>query len=50
MISSFAPLALKKNILPKVCSGDMVIAVSMSEPNAGSALTDLTTKVENQAG
>ena len=45
-ISSFAPLELKKNILPKVCSGDMVIAVSMSEPNAGSALTDLTTKVE----
>jgi len=45
-ISSFAPLELKKNILPKVCSGDMVIAVSMSEPNAGSALTDLTTKAE----
>jgi len=45
-ISSFASLELKKNILPKVCSGDMVIAVSMSEPNAGSALTDLTTKAE----
>ena len=45
-ISSFASLELKNNILPKVCSGDMVIAVSMSEPNAGSALTDLTTKAE----
>jgi alkylation response protein AidB-like acyl-CoA dehydrogenase len=45
-ISSFAPLELKNNILPKVCSGDMVIAVSMSEPNAGSALTDLITKAE----
>ena len=43
-ISSFAPYELKKEVLPKVCSGDMVIAVSMSEPNAGSALTDLTTK------
>ena len=43
-ISSFAPDELKKEVLPKVCSGDMVIAVSMSEPNAGSALTDLTTK------
>jgi len=42
-ISSFASEELKKLILPKVCSGDMVIAVSMSEPNAGSALTDLTT-------
>lgn len=45
-ISSFAPIELKNNILPKVCSGDMVIAVSMSEPNAGSALTDLITKAE----
>ena len=45
-ISSFASLELKNNILPKVCSGDMVVAVSMSEPNAGSALTDLTTKAE----
>ena len=42
-ISSFAPEELKKEVLPKVCSGDMVIAVSMSEPDAGSALTDLTT-------
>ena len=45
-ISSFAPIELKNNILPKVCSGEMVIAVSMSEPNAGSALTDLVTKAE----
>ena len=45
-ISSFAPIELKNIILPKVCSGDMVIAVSMSEPNAGSALTDLVTKAE----
>ena len=43
-ISSFASDELKKEVLPKVCLGDMVIAVSMSEPNAGSALTDLTTK------
>ena len=42
-ISSFASSNLKKEVLPKVCSGDMVLAVSMSEPNAGSALTDLTT-------
>ena len=45
-ISSFASEELKKSILPKVCSGDMVIAVSMSEPNAGSALTDLTTSAK----
>ena len=31
-------------MVPAVCSGDMVVAVSMSEPDAGSALTDLKTK------
>jgi len=45
-ISNFAPLELRNTILPKVCRGQMVIAVSMSEPNAGSALTDLVTKAE----
>ena len=45
-ISHFAPEELKKRILPQVCEGDMIIAVSMSEPEAGSALTDLTTKAE----
>ena len=35
---------LKNWLLPAICSGDMVLAVSMSEPGAGSALTDLTTK------
>lgn len=42
-IAHFGSPALKQKILPKVCSGEMVVAVSMSEPEAGSALTDLTT-------
>lgn len=42
-IAHFANDALRQRILPRVCSGDMVVAVSMSEPGAGSALTDLTT-------
>lgn len=45
-IAHFAPDELKQRIVPKVCSGDMVVAVSMSEPGAGTALTDLTTKAE----
>ncbi len=45
-ISHFAPLELKKRILPNVCNGEKIIAVAMSEPNAGSALTDLSTKAE----
>lgn len=43
-IEYFASESLKKRIVPAVCSGDMVVAVSMSEPDAGSALTDLKTK------
>lgn len=45
-IERFAPASLAERIVPQVCSGDMVIAVSMSEPDAGSALTDLKTKAE----
>jgi alkylation response protein AidB-like acyl-CoA dehydrogenase len=37
---------LQQRYLPKVCSGETIVAVSMSEPNAGSALTDLTTRGE----
>jgi alkylation response protein AidB-like acyl-CoA dehydrogenase len=42
-IAHFAPEALRQRILPEVCSGEMVVAVSMSEPQAGTALTDLKT-------
>ncbi len=45
-IAHFAPDELKQRIVPKVCAGEMIVAVSMSEPGAGTALTDLTTKVE----
>lgn len=43
-IEHFAPAALRDRIVPAVCRGEMVVAVSMSEPDAGSALTDLKTK------
>ena len=43
-IERFAPDALKRRVVPAVCSGDMVVAVAMSEPDAGSALTDLKTR------
>ncbi|WP_159982247.1 MULTISPECIES: acyl-CoA dehydrogenase family protein [unclassified Novosphingobium] len=43
-IEYFASDTLRKRVVPAVCAGDMVIAVSMSEPDAGSALTDLKTK------
>ncbi|HJO10465.1 MAG: acyl-CoA dehydrogenase family protein [Gammaproteobacteria bacterium] len=43
-VAHFGSEQLKEKILPQVCSGDVVVAVSMSEPNAGSALTDLKTQ------
>ena len=43
-IEHFAEESLKKRVIPEVCSGEMIVAVAMSEPDAGSALTDLKTK------
>lgn len=46
----FANEPLRQRILPAVVRGDMVVAVSMSEPNAGTALTDLTTRGRIEGG
>lgn len=43
-IEHFGSDALKKRIIPAVCKGEAVVAIAMSEPDAGSALTDLKTK------
>ncbi len=43
-IEHFGSDALKAKVIPAVCAGDMVVAIAMSEPDAGSALTDLKTK------
>ncbi len=45
-VEHFASESLKQRVIPAVCSGDMIVAVAMSEPDAGSALTDLKTKAE----
>lgn len=43
-IERFANEQLKARVVPAVCRGEKIVAVSMSEPAAGSALTDLTTR------
>ena len=43
-IAHFGSETLKNWLLPDICSGNLILAVSMSEPGAGSALTDLSTK------
>jgi len=40
----FAPESLRQRLVPRVARGEIVVAVSMSEPGAGTALTDLTTR------
>ena len=47
-IERFASEELVQEVVPAVCKGDKVVAIAMSEPAAGSALTDLTTKAEVQ--
>ena len=42
-IAHFAPQALKRRLISRVAKGESIVAVSMSEPDAGSALTDLKT-------
>lgn len=43
-IERFGSPEMKAKILPQVIKGEKVVAVSMSEPDAGTALTDLTTR------
>lgn len=45
-VERFGSESLKQRLLPKVTSGEAVVAVAMSEPDAGTALTDLTTRGE----
>jgi acyl-CoA dehydrogenase len=45
-IERFADERLAKQVLPAVCRGEKLVAVAMSEPEAGTALTDLNTRAE----
>ena len=45
-IERFASESLKQRVVPAVCRGEIQVAVSMSEPQAGTALTDLTTRAD----
>ena len=44
IVERFGSPALAQRIVPAVIAGDIVVAISMSEPGAGTALTDLTTR------
>lgn len=46
VIAHFGSDELKRRLIPAVCAGETILAASMSEPHAGTALTDLSTKAE----
>jgi alkylation response protein AidB-like acyl-CoA dehydrogenase len=45
-LAHFASDDVKQRVIPAVCRGEMIVAVAMSEPDAGTALTDLRTRGE----
>jgi butyryl-CoA dehydrogenase len=47
-IEKFADEKLSMDVLPAVCRGEKIVAVAMSEPDAGTALTDLKTRAETK--
>ena len=49
-VERFGTESLKARVLPNVVNGDTVVAVAMSEPDAGTALTDLTTHATIKGG
>jgi alkylation response protein AidB-like acyl-CoA dehydrogenase len=50
VIEQFGAEALKERVIPAVCRGEKVIAIAMSEPSAGTALTDLATRAVIKGG
>jgi len=48
VILKYGTEALKAEILPKICSGDLCFAIGMSEPNSGSDLFAASTKAERE--
>jgi alkylation response protein AidB-like acyl-CoA dehydrogenase len=44
IVERFGSQALRRRVVPQVVAGDMIVAISMSEPDAGTALTDLRTR------
>lgn len=49
-IEKFADQSLVEELVPAVCAGKKMIAIAMSEPAAGTALTDLKTRAEIRDG
>src|ERR1700688_4686087 len=47
IISHYAPEAIKRRILPAVCSGECLLAICMTEPDAGTDVASYKTNVDH---
>src|ERR1700749_2470193 len=45
VIAAYAPEAIKQRILPAVCSGECLLAICMTEPDAGTDVASYKTNV-----
>jgi alkylation response protein AidB-like acyl-CoA dehydrogenase len=43
IIATYAPEAIKRRLLPAVCTGDCILAICMTEPQAGTDVASYTT-------
>src|ERR1700681_392876 len=43
VIAAYAPAAIKQRILPKVCTGECMLALCMTEPHAGTDVANYRT-------
>ncbi|MBV9863492.1 MAG: acyl-CoA dehydrogenase family protein [Alphaproteobacteria bacterium] len=46
IIATYAPDAIKQRILPAVCSGECILAICMTEPDAGTDVANYKTNVD----
>ena len=46
IIATYAPEAIKRRILPAVCSGECLLAICMTEPDAGTDVANYKTNVD----
>jgi len=50
VISTYAPEPIKRRILPRVASGEAILAICMTEPNAGTDVPSYSTNTDIKGG
>jgi len=50
VISTYAPEPIKRRILPRVATGEAILAICMTEPNAGTDVPSYTTNTDIKGG